>query len=136
MPGRKPVPVNTGKKRETVGRGKPPKEHQFGPGNPGRPKGARNKLGEAFLNDMLDDWEKHGTAVIETVRAEKPDQYLKVVASILPKEMNVRVSELEELSDDELDRRIRALADALQLETGVSAASGRAKAPQGSQSLN
>lgn len=102
----------------------------------GRTKGARNKLGEAFLSDMLADWEAHGPKVIETVRAEKPDQYLKVVASILPKEMNVRVSELEELSDDELDRRIRALADAIQLEIGTGEAAGRAKAAQGSKPLN
>ena len=57
-------------------------------GNPaGRPKGARSKLGEAFLKEMLADFEKHGGDVIETVRVEKPDQYLKVVASILPKEI-------------------------------------------------
>lgn len=57
-------------------------------GNPaGRPKGARSKLGEAFLKDMLADFEQHGKSVIEAVRAEKPDQYLKVVASILPKEI-------------------------------------------------
>ncbi|HAH11511.1 MAG TPA: hypothetical protein DCL48_15565, partial [Alphaproteobacteria bacterium] len=42
------APDNTGQKRG----GTPPVEHQFKPGNPGRPKGARNKLGEAFLSDM------------------------------------------------------------------------------------
>ena len=34
------APRNNGKR---TGRGKPPVEHQFKPGNPGRPKGARNK---------------------------------------------------------------------------------------------
>lgn len=57
-------------------------------GNPaGRPKGSRNKLGEAFLKEMLEDFEEHGRDVIAVVRAEKPDQYLKVVASILPREI-------------------------------------------------
>ena len=57
-------------------------------GNPaGRPKGARSKLGEAFIDAMLADFNKHGKMAIETVRDEKPDQYLKVIASILPKEI-------------------------------------------------
>lgn len=90
---------------------------KFKPGqvaNPqGRPKGARNKLGEAFLQDMLADWQEHGTAVIEAVRADKPDQYLKVVASILPKELNVKVNELDELTDDQLARQLRAIATQL-----------------------
>jgi hypothetical protein len=55
----------------------------------GRPKGARAKLGEAFLSAMQESFAKDGAATIETVRLEKPDQYLKVVASILPKELDL-----------------------------------------------
>lgn len=87
------------------------KDTRFKPGNPGRPKGARNKLGEAFLEAMLDDFTQHGVAAIETVRSEKPDQYLKVIASILPKEMNLNVTEqFSEMTDDELADRARRLA--------------------------
>lgn len=83
-------------------------------GNPaGRQKGSRNKLGEAFLEDMLTDWGQHGKAVIEAVRADKPDQYLKVVASILPRELNVKVGDLDELTDDQLHRQYAAIAKAL-----------------------
>jgi len=80
--------------------------HQIKPGqvlNPkGRPKGSRNKLGEHFITALQADWEEHGAAAIATVRQERPSDYLKVVASILPKELNVRVDPLEEMDDDEL----------------------------------
>lgn len=55
----------------------------------GRPKGARAKLGEAFLLEMQRSFEEHGADTIETVRTEKPDQYLKVIAAILPKELDL-----------------------------------------------
>lgn len=80
-------------------------------GNPaGRPKGARSRLGEEFLQDMLADWEKNGAATIEKVRIEKPDQYLKVVASTIPKELNIKVNELDDLTDDQLARQLRSIA--------------------------
>lgn len=107
---------------------------QFKPGqtgNPaGRPKGSRNKLGEVFIQAMHEDFTEHGAEVIERVRIEKPDQYLKVVASILPQQLNVRVSEFDELSEEQLDQRINAIARALQLETGTIAAAGREAASQ------
>jgi len=78
-------PENTEKKRGPI----PPVEHQFKPGNPGRPKGARSKLGTAFVEAMLKDFEAHGVEVVEAVRLDKPDQYLKVIASILPKEFDL-----------------------------------------------
>lgn len=70
----------------------PPVEHQFKPGNPGRPKGARNRLGEAFLEDMLAAWTEKGPAAIEAVLRDRPQDFLKVVASILPKEIAAEVT--------------------------------------------
>lgn len=84
---------------------------QFKPGvspNPlGRPKGSRNKLGEAFIEALHDDFLVHGAGVIETVRVEDPVAYMKVVAGILPKE--IKLTDERELSDDELIQRIRQL---------------------------
>lgn len=59
-------------------------------GNPkGRPKGSRNKLGEAFLKDFLAEWEKGGVEALERVRTYDPATFIKVAASILPKEINI-----------------------------------------------
>lgn len=99
------IPENTGEKRKPI----PPVEHQFKPGNPGRPKGARNKLGEAFLEAMLADFTEHGVSVIEKVRLEKPDVYLKTVASILPQQVNVKVEPFEDMTDDQLRKHAERL---------------------------
>lgn len=74
----------------------------------GRPKGSRNKLGEAFISALHDDFAEHGVAAIQAVRTERPHEYLKVVASILPKEL--KISSESELSDEQLDQRIREIA--------------------------
>lgn len=54
----------------------------------GRPKGSRHKLGEDFLKKLQADFAEHGEEVIKAVRGDKPDQYLKVIASVLPKEID------------------------------------------------
>jgi len=88
-----------------------PEGRRFQPGNPGRPKGSRNKLGEAFIAALHDDFEEHGVAAIQQVRAERPHEYLKVVASILPKELKVTTE--SDLTDDQLIERIRSLDAAI-----------------------
>jgi len=72
-------------------------------GNPaGRPKGSRHKLSEAFIAALHADFVQHGACAIQRVREERPEQCLKVVASILPKELHVQNTSLEDMSDDEL----------------------------------
>ncbi len=79
----------------------------------GRHKGSRNKLGEQFIADLYEDWQAHGVATLAKVRDEKPDQYLKVVASILPRDLNVNINNMDDLTDEQLIQRIRSLDSAI-----------------------
>lgn len=102
-------PANiSGEKRDEAGRFIVP------PKSPGRPKGARSKLGEAFLEALHEDFQKHGVATIAEVRETKPDQYLKVVASILPKELSADEPTMNVLSEllERIDGKTRVIAPA------------------------
>jgi hypothetical protein len=84
---------------------------RFQPGNRsgGRPLGARNKLQREFLEALATDFEQHGPGVIRIARIEKPVEYLKVIASVLPKELVVEQNILADLSDEELAQHISLL---------------------------
>ncbi len=71
------------------------------PATRGRPRVYRERLTHAFLENLNADFEKHGPAVIEAVRTNEPAQYLKVVASLVPKEIELTRS-LSGLDDDKL----------------------------------
>jgi hypothetical protein len=87
----------------------------FQPGNPGggRPKGARNKLAKRFLEDLMADWEINGATAIKIARKEDPIAYVKVVASLVPKELEIVSSVAAELGDDELASFIEMLRERL-----------------------
>jgi hypothetical protein len=89
--------------------------HLWGPGqsgNPaGRPKGSRNKLSEDFVAALYNDFQEHGSAAIAACRAEKPDVYLRVIAGILPKDVQLKVQSLDELTDDQLMRKLAVLTE-------------------------
>jgi hypothetical protein len=76
---------------------------------PGRPPGARNKLTEVALAALGDDFAEHGAAVIEEVRKTKPHVYLQVVASLLPRQVQMeKLSPLGELTDAVLEEHLAA----------------------------
>ena len=58
----------------------------------GRPKGSRNKLAESFVSDLRDCWEAHGVDALEKYAPETPDVLIKVIASLLPKTIDLNMS--------------------------------------------
>jgi hypothetical protein len=121
-------------KQNALAPAKDPKTGRFLAGNNGfggRPLGARNKLGEAFIQALHDSFNEHGPETIEKVRTEKPDQYLKVIASLLPKDVNLNVNNEIEMSDDELRERIRQLSSTIA--PFLAAGDGEAGAGAGAQ---
>jgi hypothetical protein len=72
-------------------------------GGPGRPPGARNRLTEVALQALGTDFAEHGAAVIEEVRKTKPHEYLQVVASLLPRQVQMeKLTPFADLTDEEL----------------------------------
>ena len=64
----------------------------------GRKPGSRNKLGEKFISDTAADWQKNGKAALETVRNEHPEIYLRVIASIIPRDIWQRIEVTGEIN--------------------------------------
>lgn len=98
-------------------------------GNPkGRPKGSRSKFAECFLKDFLADWEMAGASAIQICRLEDPAAYLRVAASLIPKELTIKEGDsqldalLEQLNDEQLAEVIAALAT-----IGIAAKGGKGK---------
>jgi hypothetical protein len=70
----------------------PSEDTQFklgNPGGPGRPKGSRSKLSEAFLKALSDDFQEHGVKVIHKLRDDKPEVYIGSIVKLMPKLMEL-----------------------------------------------
>ncbi len=67
----------------------PREDGQFKAGNPGRPKGSRNKLTKKYLDKLWADFKEHGESVWERVRRDNPVAYLKLISQIVPRDWDV-----------------------------------------------
>ena len=67
----------------------PREDGQFKEGNPGKPKGSRHKLSQAFIRALADDFVEHGKETIDRVRKDKPDAYLGTIGKLMPKLMEL-----------------------------------------------
>ena len=93
-------PDNTGQKQDN--RFKPGQS-----GNPkGRPKGARSRVSESLLEELAQHFETNGKNAIDVVFKERPHDYLKIIASLVPKQMEIDdlrpKLKAEDLTDDQL----------------------------------
>lgn len=86
--------------------------HKFQPGQSGNPggstQGARRRLQGTFLRRLSEDFERFGMRAIARCRRYHPDVYLRVCASLMPKELEVK-KPLDDISDDELLAAIEAV---------------------------
>lgn len=77
-------------------------------GNPGGRPASRNRLTTRFINALADDFEAHGEEAIRKCREEKPEAYIKAIAALCPKEVEIK-RPLQEMEDAELLSAVRAL---------------------------
>jgi hypothetical protein len=73
----------------------------------GRRKGSRDRIATALLEEIARDFEAHGADAVKICRLEKPTEYLRICASLLPREFEITTTTIaNELSDDELESLI------------------------------
>ena len=93
---------------------------RFGPGNPGRQVGSRNKLEQSVTDAFLKDFDMYGSEAIVRVREADPTGYLRVAASLLPKQSNRTIThDVANLSDAEILNLIKDVRDNLGPATGA-----------------
>ena len=70
----------------------PSSDTQFKKGHSGRPKGAKNKLAKTYLKDLYEIYLEGGKEALKRVMEERPDVYLKLVAQLLPRDLDIKHS--------------------------------------------
>jgi hypothetical protein len=58
----------------------------------GRPKGSRNKLGEAFIQDAYAEWQISGPAALERMAQNDPSAFCRLIGGMLPQEVDATLS--------------------------------------------
>lgn len=100
--------------------GRGPARHadgRFGPGNPGRPRGARGKVSRRIALGLLAHYERHEAEILERLSRGHFDQYMRLIGRMLPQEPDE--ADLEALRREDVVRIARAVRAALErLEAG------------------
>jgi hypothetical protein len=91
---------------------------KFQPGHSGRSRGARNRLTVRVFEDILAHWNEpatdgstntKGRAALEIMLREKPNEYVRAVLSVMPREIAIEnvMADLDNEQLDELMAKIR-----------------------------
>lgn len=85
--------------------------NQFKPGQSGNPGGkpvnARNSLNASFLKALSKEFNEYGEDAIRQVREKDPSTFIKVLAALQPKEMEI-TRYMDGITDEQLDAAIVA----------------------------
>ena len=82
--------------------------YQWKPGQSGNPKGpppgSRRKLSEEFLADVHASWQVWGRPALMTAAITDPVSYVRMVASLMPREIEATITPVtERMSDAQLE---------------------------------
>ncbi len=72
------------------------------PGSPGRPKGARSRLQGSFFEDLLTVYAEGGIEALRIAMKEKPVEFVRVIAGLMPKELDIQQGPFDGLTDEQL----------------------------------
>jgi len=83
----------------------------------GRPRGARNRLSEEFIAELYNAFVANGRAAIERVVEEDPAAFLRIVASLVSKDIKIDrridAGPLSDFTDEELEALLYAAQNAV-----------------------
>jgi len=85
-------------------------------GNPlGRPLASRERLTKSFIDVLAESFERKGKAVIDKLADTDPSTYVRVIASLMPREVKLDAGPLADLGQAELDALASAARKAVEL---------------------
>jgi hypothetical protein len=84
----------------------------------GRPRHSRERLSNAFFDELALSFEHKGKKAIAALADKDPATYVRVIASLMPKEIRMDAGPLAELGQQELDALAKAARKAVELAQG------------------
>ncbi len=82
---------------------------RFGPGNPGRPPGARGRRGSHVVDAILDDFIANKDSALESARFINGPAYLNTIVKLLPAQPSIGGPDVRGWSDAEVDEAMAAV---------------------------
>jgi len=77
------------------------------------PNAARSALGQAFLRALAASFRRDGAKRIRELSEQRPHDYLKLAAALLPKEYRLKAVDLSDMDDAELMRALAMVREAI-----------------------
>ncbi len=80
---------------------------RFGPGNPGRRVGARNRLSHRVVMAILHDFETNKADTLDRLRRNHSPAYFAILTRLLDRELSVEAPAFDDYSEAELARTVQ-----------------------------
>jgi len=98
----------------------------FQQGVSGNPHGNRHRtrhlLNQEFMQALLLHFRQHGKKAIEKVARNQPAAYLKILALLVPREMQIEhTNRIKQMTDEEIEQAIEAIQTMLAARAGEAA---------------